>query len=107
MNFIDNAIKYSPPGTRIIIQGQVREGEVLLSIKDNGPGIAPEAFAHLFEPFYTTKASGSGMGLGLSISAAIAETLGGRLRAANAPEGGAVFTLTLPAVSSTAIEHAA
>ena len=80
---------------------------VALKVRDWGDGIAPEAFAHLFEPFYTTQAVGSGLGLGLAISSAIAQTLGGRLRAVNAPGGGAEFTLTLPAVAAAAAEHAA
>jgi two-component system, NtrC family, C4-dicarboxylate transport sensor histidine kinase DctB len=67
---------------------------ILLSIADNGPGLAdPDK---LFEPFYTTKKPGEGLGLGLAISAGFAAELGGRLVARNAPDGGAVFELTLP-----------
>jgi two-component system C4-dicarboxylate transport sensor histidine kinase DctB len=67
---------------------------ILLSIEDNGPGLAdPEK---LFEPFYTTKKPGEGLGLGLAISAGFAAELGGRLVARNAPDGGAVFELLLP-----------
>jgi two-component system C4-dicarboxylate transport sensor histidine kinase DctB len=50
---------------------------------------------HVFDPFFTTKAAGEGMGLGLSISEGIIRELGGQLTAANAREGGAVFTLSL------------
>ena len=67
---------------------------ILLSIEDNGPGLAdPDK---LFEPFYTTKKPGEGLGLGLAISAGFAAELGGRLVARNAPDGGAVFELLLP-----------
>lgn len=67
---------------------------ILLSIEDNGPGVGdPDK---LFEPFYTTKKPGEGLGLGLAISAGFAAELGGRLVARNAPDGGAVFELTLP-----------
>ena len=67
---------------------------ILLSIEDNGPGLAdPDK---LFEPFYTTKKPGEGLGLGLAISAGFAAELGGRLVARNAPDGGAVFELMLP-----------
>ncbi|WNK19984.1 ATP-binding protein [Halomonas piscis] len=67
-----------------------------LCIADNGPGIAEAHLSQIFEPFFTTRAPGTGLGLGLSISARIMEDLGGHLTAANRPEGGAAFTLTLP-----------
>ena len=68
---------------------------ILLSIEDNGPGLAdPDK---LFEPFYTTKKPGEGLGLGLAISAGFAAELGGRLVARNAPDGGAVFELAAAA----------
>jgi two-component system C4-dicarboxylate transport sensor histidine kinase DctB len=71
------------------------EGEmVLLSVEDNGAGLA--APDKLFEPFYTTKKAGEGLGLGLAISAGFAAEAGGRLVARNAPDGGAVFELVLP-----------
>ena len=63
---------------------------------DTGPGLAPEALKHLFEPFYTTKAEGTGLGLAIAREIALAHR--GELRAANRPDrAGAVFTLTLPA----------
>lgn len=63
-------------------------------IEDNGPGIPPELMDRIFNPFFTTKHNGTG--LGLAIVHQIAETLGGSVRAANRPEGGAVFTLLIP-----------
>ena len=76
-------------------------GAVQVTVCDSGPGIAPENIEHLFEPFYTTKASG--MGMGLSICRSIIEAHGGRLEAsANVPRG-AIFQFTVsvpPAVSS-------
>jgi two-component system C4-dicarboxylate transport sensor histidine kinase DctB len=78
--------------------GARREGkEVRIWVRDRGPGISEEAAAHLFEPFYTTKDALSGLGLGLAISAGIAADFGGNLAGANHPDGGAVFTLSLPA----------
>ncbi len=71
---------------------------VRIAIADTGPGIGPTALPRLFEPFFTTKPLGQGLGLGLAISASIANALGGRLDAANGANGGAVFTLQLPAV---------
>ena len=72
------------------------DGAVVLRVRDSGPGIDETALPHLFEAFFTTKALGSGLGLGLSISAGIAHEFGGSLAAANHPEGGALFTLSLP-----------
>ena len=69
---------------------------VELEVRDAGTGISPEAMQHMFEPFYTTKASG--MGMGLSIVRSIVEYHGGRITCANAASGGAVFTVILPAV---------
>lgn len=65
-----------------------------LTVLDNGSGI--DDLDALFEPFYSTKAPGDGLGLGLAISSSIVNDLGGRLTARNRPEGGAVFTLSLP-----------
>lgn len=69
---------------------------VLLSVRDDGPGIAPEIAQRLFEPFSTTKPPGKGTGLGLAVSHAIVEGLGGSIRAANQQGGGACFELRLP-----------
>ncbi len=66
-----------------------------ITVRDNGPGIAPESLARLFEPFFTTKEMGRGLGLGLAISSSIARDAGGSLTARNAPAGGAEFVLTL------------
>lgn len=75
-----------------------REGErIMIRVRDRGPGLSDEARAHLFEPFFTTKDAGSGLGLGLAISAGIVADFGGGISADNHPEGGAVFTLDIPA----------
>ncbi|WKB55552.1 sensor histidine kinase [Eleftheria terrae] len=70
------------------------DGSVALRVRDNGPGLPPGAEQRVFEPFYTTKASG--MGMGLSIVRSIIEGHGGRIRATGNPEGGAEFHITLP-----------
>lgn len=80
---------------RLHLQASHAGGQVRLSIRDSGPGIAPEALPHLFEPFYSTKSASEGMGLGLAISRALVESFGGSLTAHNAPEGGAEFVIIL------------
>ena len=65
-----------------------------LCVEDSGRGIAADALANVFQPFFTTKREG--MGMGLSISRSIVELHGGSIRAENAPGGGALFRCTLP-----------
>jgi PAS domain S-box-containing protein len=71
------------------------------SFLDDGPGILPEILASIFDPFYTTKRPGRGTGLGLSICKSIMKEHNGTIEAANAPGGGAVFTVTLPAAANS------
>nr|WP_225906527.1 ATP-binding protein [Ensifer canadensis] len=68
--------------------------EVKIIVRDNGPGIAANAFPKLFQPFFTTKPDG--MGLGLSLCSTLIERVDGRIEAENAADGGAWFTITLP-----------
>jgi signal transduction histidine kinase len=69
---------------------------VWIVFQDDGPGIAPENLAHIFDPFFTTKRPGRGTGLGLSICKTVLREHGGNIEAATSPEGGALFTITLP-----------
>ncbi len=69
---------------------------VWVSFHDDGPGIPKENLSSIFDPFYTTKRPGRGTGLGLSICKSVMKEHNGSVEAANAPEGGAVFTVTLP-----------
>ncbi|MDR2852178.1 MAG: PAS domain-containing protein [Burkholderiaceae bacterium] len=94
-NALDACLGYAePPAVWIAM---ARDGErVCLHLRDNGPGIATQHLSAIFDPFFTTKPAGKGTGLGLSISYGIVEQHGGRLRSANAPEGGAEFVLELP-----------
>jgi signal transduction histidine kinase len=66
-------------------------------VRDRGIGIDPDSLAHLFDPFFTTKPPGTGTGLGLSLSYDLARRNGGRLEASNRSDGGAAFSLWLPA----------
>jgi signal transduction histidine kinase len=73
---------------------------VWASFLDDGPGIPPDILASIFDPFYTTKRPGRGTGLGLSICKSVVKEHNGTVEAANAPGGGAAFTVTLPAATS-------
>jgi C4-dicarboxylate-specific signal transduction histidine kinase len=80
---------------------EVRPGDgdqVVISVADNGPGIAEDAVDKLFAPFFTTKETG--MGIGLSVCKTFVEAIGGRLTARNNASGGAVFELSLPLVGA-------
>ena len=72
------------------------DNSVWVSFRDDGPGIPKENLPSIFDPFYTTKRPGRGTGLGLSICKSVMKEHNGSVEAANSPEGGAVFTVTLP-----------
>jgi signal transduction histidine kinase len=69
---------------------------VWVSFQDDGPGISKENLPSIFDPFYTTKRPGRGTGLGLSICKSVMKEHNGTVEAANLPDGGAMFTVTLP-----------
>lgn len=79
------------------IRGRREATRVIVEVHDNGPGLPEDVREHLFEPFFTTKESNRGLGLGLAISLEIVHHFSGTLSGANHPEGGAVFTVALPA----------
>jgi C4-dicarboxylate-specific signal transduction histidine kinase len=74
------------------------DGTILVDVQDNGSGIPPDKLESIFEPFVTSKPDG--LGMGLSICRSIIERHGGTLRAANNPDGGATFSITLPAAAA-------
>jgi two-component system sensor histidine kinase HupT/HoxJ len=98
INLVQNAADatHGVETPRLVIRATHAGDEVLLTFRDNGPGIAPEVIDKIFDPFYTTKPVGKGTGLGLSISYGIVERHRGQLSAGNSPEGGAEFMLRLP-----------
>lgn len=113
LNLATNAVQALselPAGTpRVLaIETSRQEDLVVLSVRDTGPGVPAALVPYLFTPFFTTKGPGQGTGLGLSLSYGLIESHGGRLTFQPAPEGGAEFTIVLPACSEPAtMEHPA
>lgn len=101
-NLVDNAAKYSPAGTPIEVRAQKHAGEVVVSVKDRGRGIAPEDLQRIFERFYqvgNSRDSGRhGIGLGLAICRGLVEAQGGRIWVESKVGRGSIFHFSLPAV---------
>ncbi|MCT7983123.1 HAMP domain-containing histidine kinase [Laspinema sp. A4] len=93
-NLLHNAIAFSPLGSRIICEWRVFYNEVLVSLSDRGPGLSREDLQEAFTPFYTRRPGGTG--LGLPIAKKIILDHQGSIWAQNHPEGGALFSFTLP-----------
>ena len=100
----EQAIAATGRSGRIEIGAFVSESgdRVIATVRDTGSGIPPEVLPRIFEPFYTTKEVGQGTGLGLAITFGIVQEHGGHIGAANHPDGGAVFTVELPATPASA-----
>jgi len=99
-NLLDNAAKFSPPGSAIDVSALVAGDEVRLSVRDRGPGISPEHWSRVFERFYKVDRArpreAGGFGLGLAITKHLVQVLGGRIWTETARDGGQVFTIALP-----------
>lgn len=102
LNLLTNAVHALadlPPGRqrRITIETARNENRVILGVHDTGDGVPPELVANLFTPFFTTKPAGQGTGLGLSLSYGLIQSHGGTLAYEEGVDGGAEFTIELPA----------
>jgi two-component system sensor histidine kinase KdpD len=99
-NLLDNAAKYTPSGTRIVIRARRDGGLMRIAIEDEGPGIPAGDLEHIFDKFYRGQSGDShraGTGLGLAICRGFVEAMGGTIAAANRAGGhGAMFTIALP-----------
>ena len=90
----------------VTICGRRENGDVIIQVKDSGPGMDLENLEQIFDPFFTTKTVGEGIGLGLTVSFTLAAEMKGQLVASNNEGGGACFSLILPSheISTQAAE---
>jgi len=102
-NLLENALKYTPPGSPIEISAAQDGDYVRVDVSDHGPGLEADSQERVFEKFYRGKrdAQRSGAGLGLAICRGVVEAHGGRIWAENRPEGGAQFSFTLPSATTS------
>ncbi len=106
VNLLTNATDASNPGQIVTIDSEIRGGQILISVKDQGKGIAEEHLSKIFEPFFTTKTVGEGTGLGLSLTYNIVKEHGGSISVTSKPMAGCRFDITLPAVDATMVAQA-
>jgi two-component system NtrC family sensor kinase len=99
LNLITNAIDAIEKDGWIDVITRKDDSRIVISIKDNGPGISKENLQKVFDPFFTTKEAGKGTGLGLSASYNIIEKLGGTITAESKLSEGTVFKVMLPIIS--------
>jgi two-component system sensor histidine kinase KdpD len=99
-----NAVSHTPAGTVVNVSARVRDGFLLISVADRGPGIPLEAVPRVFDKFYRASESRpGGTGLGLSVVKGFVECQGGEVHAANRHGGGAVFTIRLPVKAASVV----
>ncbi|HEY3081900.1 MAG TPA: ATP-binding protein, partial [Chloroflexota bacterium] len=98
-NLVENAVKYSPDGGTVTVRGDAEGGEAVVSVSDEGIGIAPEDLGRVFDRFYradgTAVRKAGGTGLGLSICQGIVEMHGGRIWVESQPGVGSTFRFSL------------
>lgn len=103
-NLLTNAVKFVPPGGRVAVHTERRGEAVLLTVRDDGPGIPEAELPHVFDRYFRgSRARASGSGIGLAVVAALVRAHGGTVEAGNAAEGGAVFTVRLPAAGTRSL----
>jgi signal transduction histidine kinase len=98
-HLLENAGQYSPAGTLVTVSARVDESGLTLSVRDRGPGIAPQDVQYLFEQFFRgagAQRRSFGTGMGLAITRGLLAAQGGRAWAENHPAGGACFSMTIP-----------
>ncbi|MEU8991348.1 DUF4118 domain-containing protein [Streptomyces sp. NPDC048558] len=106
-NLVENAVKYSPDGGRVLVAASAIAERVEVRVVDRGPGVPDEAKERIFAPFqrYGDAPRGAGVGLGLAVARGFTEAMGGTLNAEDTPGGGLTMVLTLRAAGSRAALH--
>ncbi len=101
-NVVENAVKYSPAGTPVLVAASSLDDRVEVRVVDRGPGVPDEAKDRIFAPFqrYGDAPRGAGVGLGLAVARGFTEAMNGTLAAEDTPGGGLTMVLTLRAVPS-------
>ena len=101
-NLISNALKYSPAGSCVRVRARPERGAVAVEVEDEGPGVAADELARIFEPYYRSPSTARlerGIGLGLAVVKSLVEAHGGTIRAETAAGRGTRMTFVIPAVS--------
>jgi signal transduction histidine kinase len=102
-NLVSNALRYTPQGGEVVLTAEKQNGGVALSVRDTGPGIAPEDLPRVFDRFYrgdrSRQQTQGESGLGLAIAKSLVEAHGGSIRVESTPGQGATFIVTLPPAS--------
>jgi two-component system OmpR family sensor kinase len=105
LNLLDNAARHTPPDSTVELRLRMEDGDAVLEVEDDGPGVPPELRDHIFDRFVRGEgpadvATGPGSGLGLAIVSAVAISHGGSAKAGESRAGGALFTVRLPLARS-------
>jgi two-component system sensor histidine kinase KdpD len=95
-NLLDNAARYSTPGTPILVAIRPEEGSVIVAVTDHGPGMTREEQDKIFRPFARGSRSGSGSGLGLAITRSIVTAHGGTIEVVSSPGSGTTMSVSIP-----------
>ncbi|MFC9502060.1 DUF4118 domain-containing protein [Streptomyces sp. NPDC057002] len=106
-NVVENAVKYSPHGEKVLVSASALAARVEVRVVDRGPGVPDEAKDRIFEPFqrYGDSPRGAGVGLGLAVARGFAEAVGGTLHAEDTPGGGLTMVLTVRTAPERRPQH--
>lgn len=99
LNLLNNAVKFTPPGSIVTVKAHQQDGELIIEVEDNGPGIPPEKSELIFQPYHRLDNQAEhlgGLGLGLALSKMLVELHHGRIWAKNRKGGGAIFGFSIP-----------
>jgi two-component system sensor histidine kinase KdpD len=96
VNVLENALRFSPPETSVVLRAERHGSDIVIRVDDEGPGMAPDEAAKVFEPFHHARGSG-GSGLGLAIARGFISANGGRIWVEQGSSGGASIVIALPA----------